>query len=167
MRWRRASAQAVERLQSGELSSDTYSNALLARRPCPGDGPRRGQVALLAVAGPGHAAGDQGAEVRARVRQAAAFAVQHLPPTDRVGVTVFDEEVETIVPNTLAEDKGRVVDLIQRVQARGSTALHGGWKEGSRQVGEHLLPGAINRVLLLSDGQARVGETNPERIATT
>jgi Ca-activated chloride channel family protein len=98
-------------------------------------------------------------------RQAAAFAVQQLLPTDRVSVTIFDGEVDTIVPNAPAEDKGRVVDLIQRVQPRGSTALHGGWKEGARQVGEHLLPGAVNRVLLLSDGQANEGETNPERIA--
>jgi Ca-activated chloride channel family protein len=98
-------------------------------------------------------------------RQAAVFAVQQLLPTDRVSVTVFDEEVTTIVPNAPAGDKGRVVDLIQRIEPRGSTALHGGWQEGGRQVGEHLLPGGLNRVLLLSDGQANVGEINLELIA--
>ena len=99
-------------------------------------------------------------------REAAVFAVQQLLPTDRVSVTIFDDQVETIVPNTPAEDKGRIVDLIRRVQPGGSTALHGGWKEGGRQVSQHLLAGGLNRVLLLSDGLANVGETNPDAIAT-
>jgi Ca-activated chloride channel family protein len=97
-------------------------------------------------------------------RQAAVFAVQQLLPTDRVSVTIFDGEVETIAPNAAAEEKGRLVDLIQRVEPRGGTALHGGWKEGGQQVAQHLLQGGLNRVLLLSDGQANVGETNPEAI---
>ena len=34
-------------------------------------------------------------------RDAAAFAVRQLMPTDRVSVTVFDEEISTIVPGGL------------------------------------------------------------------
>src|SRR5438105_2516257 len=34
--------------------------------------------------------------------QAAVFAVEQLLPTDRVSVTVFDDEVKTPVPSTLA-----------------------------------------------------------------
>jgi Ca-activated chloride channel family protein len=37
-------------------------------------------------------------------RQAAAFAVQQLLPTDRVSVTIFYEEVETIAANAPAEE---------------------------------------------------------------
>ncbi|MFN4260258.1 MAG: vWA domain-containing protein [Gemmataceae bacterium] len=99
-------------------------------------------------------------------RAAAIFAVEQLLPTDRVSVTIFDDHVETIVPNTLAENKGRIVELIQGVHSRGSTALHGGWEEGARQVQQHFVPAGLNRVLLLSDGLANVGETNPDTIAT-
>src|SRR5215471_13472060 len=99
-------------------------------------------------------------------REAAVYAVQQLLPTDRVSVTIFDDKVETIVPSTLGENKGRIVELIQRVHPGGSTALHGGWQEGARQVRQHLLPAGLNRVLLLSDGLANVGETNPDAIAT-
>jgi len=99
-------------------------------------------------------------------REAAIYAVQQLLPSDRVSVTTFDNEVETIVPNTLAENKGQIVELIQRVEPRGSTALHGGWMEGGKQAQQHLLPGGLNRVILLSDGLANVGEQNADVIAT-
>jgi Ca-activated chloride channel family protein len=81
-------------------------------------------------------------------------------------VTIFDGQGQTIVPNTSAEDKGRVVELIQAVHPGGSTNLHGGWKEGGEQVGKNLVAGGLNRVLLLSDGLANVGETNLDAIAT-
>jgi Ca-activated chloride channel homolog len=99
-------------------------------------------------------------------REAAIFAVQQLLPSDRVSVTIFDDKIETIVPNTLAENKSRVVEMIQGVRPNGSTDLHGGWKEGGAQAGKHLVSGALNRVLLLSDGLANVGKTEPDAIAT-
>lgn len=99
-------------------------------------------------------------------REAAIFAVQQLLPSDRVSVTIFDDEVKTLVQNTLAEDKGRVVDMIREIQPGNTTALHGGWKEGGKQVSQNLTAGGLNRVLLLSDGLANVGETNPDAIAT-
>jgi Ca-activated chloride channel homolog len=98
-------------------------------------------------------------------RRAAVFAVRHLLPSDRVSVTVFDNKVETVVPSAPAADTERVVAALERVQPRGSTALHGGWAEGAEQVREHLRPGGLNRVLLLSDGLANVGETHPDTIA--
>jgi len=99
-------------------------------------------------------------------KEAAIYAVQQLLPSDRVSVTIFDDRVETIVPNTLAEDKSRIVELIQGVLPANSTALHGGWLEGGNQVREHLLNAGLNRVLLLSDGLANVGETNTDVICT-
>ncbi len=98
-------------------------------------------------------------------REAAVYAVQQLLPTDRVSVTVFDGEVQTLVENAPAVDQAGVVDVIRRVVPGGSTALHGGWSEGGRQVGGHRLAGGMNRVLLLSDGQANMGEQNPVAIA--
>lgn len=99
-------------------------------------------------------------------REAAIFAVQQLLPSDRVSVTIFDDKVETPIPNTVAEDKARIVEVIRNVHPRNSTALHDGWKEGGSQVTRHLLAKGLNRVLLLSDGLANVGETRPDAIAT-
>ncbi len=98
-------------------------------------------------------------------RQAACYAVEQLLPTDRVSVTIFDDRIETIVPSTPALQKTPILQAIQQVSARGSTALHGAWIEGGMQVGQQLQPAWLNRVILLSDGLANVGETNPDVIA--
>jgi Ca-activated chloride channel family protein len=99
-------------------------------------------------------------------RQAAAFAVEQLLPTDRVSVTIFDDEVETILPSTPAEHKAAIIARISAVQPRNSTALHAGWQEGGRQVQQHLMPEGLNRVLLLTDGLANVGVTTSDAICT-
>jgi Ca-activated chloride channel family protein len=99
-------------------------------------------------------------------RAAAVFAVRQLLPTDRVSLTAFDNRVETVVPSTPAADAERVVAALEQIQPRGTTALHGGWREGAEQVRGHLLRGGLNRVLLLSDGLANVGQTDPDAIAT-
>jgi Ca-activated chloride channel family protein len=55
---------------------------------------------------------------------------------------------------------------IDRIEARGSTALHEGWVQAGIQVSEDLDAAAINRVLLITDGLANVGETNVDRIVS-
>jgi Ca-activated chloride channel family protein len=99
-------------------------------------------------------------------REAAAFVVKELAPTDRVSLTVFDHDVQTLAPNAPAADRERLLRLIAEVRPGGNTALHGGWAEGAKQVGDNLVPGGLNRVLLLSDGLANVGEARPDAIAT-
>jgi Ca-activated chloride channel family protein len=55
---------------------------------------------------------------------------------------------------------------VNEVFARGSTALHEAWVRGGIEVSEHLREGATNRVLLVTDGLANVGETNIDRIVS-
>ena len=98
-------------------------------------------------------------------REAAIFAVEQLLPTDRVSVTIFDDNVTTVVPSTLATDKPHLVAAIRRIAPGGSTALHAGWKAGAEQVLGHLVNNGLNRVLLLSDGLANVGVSDPNIIA--
>jgi len=99
-------------------------------------------------------------------RDAAIFAVQQLTDTDRISVTTFDDKIETIIPNTTGQNKAIIVNAIRRIEPRGSTDLHGGWKEGAQQVEQHLLSKGINRVLILSDGQTNQGETDPDKISS-
>ncbi len=99
-------------------------------------------------------------------RLAARYAVQQLAPTDRVSIVAFDDRVETIVPSRAATDVPGILRAIDGISDRGSTALHAGWVEGATQVSAQLEPSRLNRVILLSDGVANVGETNPDRIAS-
>jgi Ca-activated chloride channel family protein len=97
--------------------------------------------------------------------EAACFAVENLLPSDRLSVVLFDNQVTTLIPSTLATDKYALLAQIRKVRSGGSTALHAGWVEGGTQVSQYLHPNQLNRVILFSDGQANVGETRPDAIA--
>jgi Ca-activated chloride channel family protein len=99
-------------------------------------------------------------------RQAACYAVEQLQNFDMVSVTIYDDQVEVLVPATPVRIVDQINKRIKQITPGGSTNLHGGWLEGSMQVSRNLQPGQINRVILLSDGLANVGETNPDTIAT-
>jgi Ca-activated chloride channel homolog len=99
-------------------------------------------------------------------RQASSYAVEQLLPRDRVSITIYDDHVETLVPSTLANHKSNLLHQIKKIQVGGSTALHAGWVQGGVQVSQHLNSEHLNRVILLSDGLANVGETNPDVIAS-
>jgi Ca-activated chloride channel homolog len=98
-------------------------------------------------------------------KAAARFVMERLEGEDRVSLVAFDDRVEVPLPSSLARNVN-VTHVLNGIQDRGSTNLHGGWLEGGTQVASYLRPGALNRVLLLSDGMANVGETNADRIAT-
>jgi len=99
-------------------------------------------------------------------RDAAIFVVNELTEKDRVSITLFDDKIETIAPNAPVTDKPHLIQLIEAIQPRDSTDLHAGWAAGGEQVASQPTPGGLNRVLLLSDGQANAGETRPDEIAT-
>jgi Ca-activated chloride channel family protein len=97
-------------------------------------------------------------------RQAAVYAVEQLLPTDRVSITIFDHRVETLAPNAPVVDKRGLARLLRAIEPRGSTALHAGWVAGAAQAAGNLVAEGLNRVLLLSDGLANVGLTDPNAI---
>ena len=99
-------------------------------------------------------------------REAARFAVENLLPCDRISVVLFDDRIETLVPSTLATDKNTLLEKLRHIHSRGSTALHAGWVEGGMQVSQYLNPAQLNRVIVLSDGLANVGETRPDAISS-
>jgi Ca-activated chloride channel homolog len=110
--------------------------------------------------------GSMEGEKMARARQAAAFCIDQLMAEDRVSVVIFDDRVEVIVPSQAVENKAAIKERIAAVRARNSTALHEAWVRGGLEVSSQLTSGAINRVILITDGLANVGETNVDRIVT-
>lgn len=57
-------------------------------------------------------------------RQAVCYAIEQLLPSDRVSITIFDDQVQTLVSNTPANNKASLTRLVQQVQPGGSTALY-------------------------------------------
>jgi Ca-activated chloride channel family protein len=82
--------------------------------------------------------------------------IARLQPEDEVAVVFYDDSVEVPIPLQAAAGVTRAAAALGLVRSGGSTALHAGWQAGLAQLG-HGQPGAISRVVLLSDGQANAG----------
>jgi Ca-activated chloride channel homolog len=91
-------------------------------------------------------------------KQAVLESIHRLEDEDRFAVVVYDSEIDVVMPGTRADGAARrtAQDRLRPVEARGSTALHGGWVTGCNEVAGALDEG-VNRVLLLTDGLANVG----------
>ena len=88
-------------------------------------------------------------------KEAATRIVRGLAPTDRASVVAYDHEVQTIWGPGAGGDPA-ADSAIAQLRPGGSTNLSAGWLEGRRHVAEAQGDG-INRVLLLTDGQANQG----------
>jgi Ca-activated chloride channel family protein len=101
------------------------------------------------------------------VKAAVANVVDLLEEKDRASLVVFDDEVETVVEGGEMTPAFRkeMKAAISRLQTGGSTNLAGGWAQGCDGIAKNQLAEGINRCLLLSDGQANVGESDPEQLA--
>jgi Ca-activated chloride channel family protein len=102
----------------------------------------------------------------ARAREAAMYCVDQMLPSDRLSVVVFDDRIDVLFPSESVTNKQSMKNLISRIQSRGSTALHEAWVRGGLTITEQMLAGGINRVLLITDGLANVGLTNPDEIVS-
>jgi Ca-activated chloride channel homolog len=104
-----------------------------------------------------------GEKLRA-ARKAAAGLVQRLWPEDTVSVVAFDDEVELVSPPESGDAHAGIAQRIQQIGPGGMTNLSGGWLRGRELVADNLRQGAVNRVILLTDGIANVGITEPEAL---
>lgn len=104
-------------------------------------------------------------------RVAVETAVERLLPTDRFAVVAYDDRIDVVVESTPAsrEAKSMAVDRLRTIDARGSTNLGEGWLRGAEQVARvqaerGVAGGSVNRVLLLTDGLANQGMTDPAEL---
>jgi len=88
-----------------------------------------------------------------------------LRPSDVISIVAYDDQVDLVVPSIECVDKTNIVRALDSIQVGGSTNLHGGWLMGAEQVALKKSKKSINRVLLLSDGNANSGLITPTEIA--
>jgi hypothetical protein len=100
-------------------------------------------------------------------KRAIETAVDRLLPTDRFAIVCYDDRIDTVVDGTAAsrEAKTNAIERLRTIDARGSTDLAGGWLRGAEQVALGQVGAGVNRVLLLTDGLANVGMTDPGELA--
>lgn len=96
-----------------------------------------------------------------KAREAAKMAIRRLNKNDIVSVVLYDSTVRVIVPATKVSDKEAICAQIDRIAAKGSTALFAGVSKGAAEIRKFINKERVNRVLLLSDGQANIGPKSP------
>ncbi|HUC80758.1 MAG TPA: VWA domain-containing protein [Flavisolibacter sp.] len=99
-------------------------------------------------------------------KKAAKDILDKLSPDDFVSVVVYDELIDVIQTAVPVLYKDSIKTKIDKVRPRGSTNLWGGSERGYEQVKANYKRNYVNRVLLISDGLANAGMTNPLRIKT-
>jgi Ca-activated chloride channel family protein len=100
-------------------------------------------------------------------REAVERALALLRPEDRFTLVVYDDVVDVLVESTEATPEARRLALARlgEVGPRGSTDLHAGWTVGAAQLARRLVERSVARVLLLTDGLANQGITEPHALA--
>ena len=101
-----------------------------------------------------------------RAKEAAIAALDRLNADDIVSVVVFDHTVDVLVPSTKLTDKESVRSAIRGINARGSTALFAGVSKGAEEVRKFKAKERVNRVILLTDGQANIGPSSPSELGS-
>jgi Ca-activated chloride channel family protein len=101
------------------------------------------------------------------VKQAVIYALDLLTEKDHVALVIYDDEPQTLAYSTAVTEAHRrdLKDLVETVRTGGSTNLAGGWLQGCDEIAESKKEGVINRCLLLTDGLANVGITDPQELA--
>jgi Mg-chelatase subunit ChlD len=100
-----------------------------------------------------------------RVKSALLALVSRLRDTDTLSIVVFDTEAQVLLPARSPADRGYIRQLIRDIAPGGSTNIHAGLMLGYQEVRKNYREDATNRVILLTDGIANRGETDPDKIA--
>ena len=124
---------------------------------------RPGETMIAVVDRSGSMRGGPIAAVRTALHQL----VDRLKPQDRFGVVVFDSEALVQVPtHALADhDTTSVHALIEGITPRGQTDLSGGYLLGLSEARRHATETGAS-VILLSDGHANEGITDPAQLGS-
>ena len=97
----------------------------------------------------------------AAARDAAAMLIRRLRTEDTVSVVAYDGHVTIVAEPATGEEQEHLPDYIATIRPGGTTNLSGGWLKARELVAAHQRDGGVNRILLLTDGRANVGITDP------
>ncbi len=98
------------------------------------------------------------------VKQSLELLVDQLRPTDSVAIVVYGSDARVVLEPTSGAERETILSAIYALQPEGSTNVEAGLRLGYKMALQAFKPGAINRVILCSDGVANVGRTGPESI---
>jgi len=93
--------------------------------------------------------------------------VDNLNEQDTVSLVTYAGSTRVVLAPTNAAEKGKIYGAIDELAAGGSTAMASGLELAYGLAARQVAPGAETRVIVLSDGDANVGNSSHEDILKT
>ena len=87
--------------------------------------------------------------------------VENLRPDDTVALVTYAGSTRVVLPATPIAQRDRIVRALEQLGAGGSTAMGAGLDLAYAEAMKGLRPGAVSRVIVMSDGDANVGTKDP------
>ncbi len=105
------------------------------------------------------------ADRAATVRQALETLAPQLGPDDRVNLIGFSRTPRLLAEDVPGDQAAKLADIAARTPAQGGTNLESALDLASEIANKQFLPAAQNRIILLTDGAANLGDADPDRLA--
>ncbi len=86
--------------------------------------------------------------------------VEQLRPQDHIAIVVYAGAAGLVLEPTAGDQKRKILDALEQLQAGGSTAGGAGIKLAYAVAKEHFKQGGNNRVILATDGDFNIGESS-------
>ncbi len=83
--------------------------------------------------------------------------LENLAPADRIQIVAYDDRARVVLDPTPATQAATVLAAFDSLQCTGSTNLEDGMRKAYELAARAFVPGAENRVILVSDGVANLG----------
>jgi Ca-activated chloride channel family protein len=99
------------------------------------------------------------------LKQSLRVFLQSLHPDDWVGIVTYSDQARVLRHAQPVGDGSWIAQTVDQLRPGGNTDLHDGLMAGFNEVDQNFDLRRNNRVILLTDGLANVGVTNPDQIA--
>jgi Ca-activated chloride channel family protein len=109
----------------------------------------------------------QSADKIALVKKSLRLLTESLKSGDTVALCTYAGSVREVLPPTGVDGRARILAAIEDLTAGGSTAMASGIDLAYNLAQRTLVQGHVNRVIVLSDGDANVGATSHDEILKT
>ena len=101
----------------------------------------------------------------ASVRSAMKVLVSLLGTADRITLVGFARRPQLLADQVPGDQAGRLLDIIARTPPDGGTNLEAAIKLGAELAARQFSGGAQNRIVLMTDGAANLGDADPAHLA--
>lgn len=98
------------------------------------------------------------------VKSAAKFILEKLKEDDFISIIDFGSEVNVLVPAQKVTAPADIISRIETIRPKGATNLYGALSQSKTEINKNRNDRMVNRIILLSDGEATEGETSDEKL---